>query len=150
MVCPRGRSSVHAVSLPSHGPINKEMALVLHDPSFLFLGKPGFFLFPHPNTSKSRFKDASGTLPRTVLTSRVPTRYRTYFRPPFFVFRPRQCSLWSQGAPLLLYGSSEIPKWLSTALLVTHLSHIVGACTHTDQRVQGKSTLSVYTHKLHT
>lgn len=48
------------------------MTLVLHDPSFLFLGKSGFFLFLQPNASKSRFQDSSGILPRTVSTSLVP------------------------------------------------------------------------------
>lgn len=52
---------------------------------------------------------------------------------------------------LFLYDSSEIQKWTSIAILVTHLNHILGAHTPTAKCAQGESTLCVYlccTHQL--
>lgn len=85
----------------------------------------------------------SGT--RLVLTSQVPAQN---LLPPSFFLLQTETMLFTEVSmiPLFLCGSSEIQKWFSITISVTHFNHVSGAHPHTARNVH--NVLRVF--KLHT
>lgn len=136
--------------LLSYSPIKREMTLVLHDPVFPFLGKPGCFLLPHPNAHISSFRYPSGILHKITVDLTYPYKAQNLLFPSFLPSQ-RHHYLWRLlMIPLLfLHNSWEIQKWFRIAILVTYLNHIFGARTHSDINVYNESTI-LYVFMLHT
>lgn len=120
----------------SHCPIKKEMTLILHDPFFPFLGKPGCFLFPHPNIHKSSFKYSSGSLHRIGVNHPDPYKVPNLLSPSFFLLQT-ETTLFvetSDDSPFLLqlFRNSKVVQHCHFSH--TLISHIC-APTHTDKSV---------------
>ena len=133
----------------SHSPTKKEMTLVLRDPLFPFLGKPGHFLLPHPNICKSSFNYSSGICHKICINFIGPCTEPTFSL--LFSFANWDDVI-SRGfhdspIPLRLFRNSEV-------VLHCHFSHVFPSriwCTHSHRQkcTQWKSMFYMYLCRTH-